>query len=90
MQTVAVDGGRYKLVNGVLMELLTPKIAMKRLGISKPTFTKWLKEKIILKAHMAGEKKRYFITDGEVERVKNLMSGSWKRGKSKLPKKAGK
>lgn len=84
MRTASLDGGQYKVVNGVLMELLTPKIAMKRLDVSKPTFTKWLKEKIILKAYIVGEKKRYFITDKEVARVKKLMTGDWKRGKAKI------
>lgn len=81
-------------VNGFVtirgVKLYTLKVAMDLMGITRPTFYKWVKDGRIKRGKIEvgpiGMKDRWVVSEDEIKRIKAIIKEGWVRGKSKLSK----
>ena len=96
MKIVSIDGkrakvkgvllsARYALVNGNKMKIYRQKQVLKELGISKPTFKKFLDAGYLLKVWPDGVDRTgrdYWISEYSLEKTRAMMIKGWKPGQS--------
>lgn len=84
-----------RFVDGVVtidgVKLYNQQAAMDVLGITRPTYYKYVAQKKILRIwldpQIEGQRGQWVVSDGEIKRVKEIIDAGWVRGKAKLPKK---
>jgi predicted site-specific integrase-resolvase len=81
---------RHETIGGIKMILYRPKDVQKLLGVTKPTYYKWLKAGILKKAwpvNVPALPNDYYITDLNIREVKERMAKKgWKQGKALIKK----